>query len=214
MSVITENKKPAGIVWVRSRNYLIYLMIMTGLVAIMDQYISLVKTTALPYIIEEFGITPERFSWLEAGFLAFTFLVFVLNGLNDIIGRKYAMLVLVVIMGLSSLGIVLFTPSILTFMIFYTLAMFTTVSNMWTLPVSEEAPAQKRAKYVSIVYVIGLIPLQAILPPLIVDNPGARLALDVWCDVCLHDPGADHVVQDEGDQPLRNDPKRTDSRHA
>ena len=79
MSVITENKKPAGIVWVRSRNYLIYLMIMTGLVAIMDQYISLVKTTALPYIIEEYGITPDRFSWLEAGFLAFTFLVFVLR---------------------------------------------------------------------------------------------------------------------------------------
>ena len=172
MSVITENKKPAGIVWVRSRNYLIYLMIMTGLVAIMDQYISLVKTTALPYLIEEYGITPDRFSWLEAGFLAFTFLVFVLNGLNDIIGRKYAMLVLVLIMGLSSLAIVLFTPTLLTFMIFYTLAMFTTVSNMWTLPVSEEAPAQKRAKYVSIVYVIGLLPLQAILPPLIVDTLG------------------------------------------
>ena len=172
MSVITENKKPAGIVWVRSRNYLIYLMIMTGLVAIMDQYISLVKTTALPYLIEEYGVTPERFSWMEAGFLAFTFLVFVLNGLNDIIGRKYAMLVLVLIMGLSSLSIVMFTPTLLTFMIFYTLAMFTTVSNMWTLPVSEEAPAQKRAKYVSIVYVIGLIPLQAILPPIIVETLG------------------------------------------
>jgi MFS family permease len=143
-----------------------------GLVAVMDQYISLVKTTAIPYIIEEYSISPSEFSWLEAVYLASTFLIFVLNGLNDLIGRKRSILILILFMGLPSLGIVIFTPSIELFMIFYTLAMFATVSNMWTIPVSEESPALSRAKYVSVVYVIGLIPLQALLPPLIMDTLG------------------------------------------
>lgn len=156
----------------QKRSYLIYLMIFSGLVAIMDQYLSTVKTTAIPYLLEEYNITASQFSWLEAAFLSFTFLIFLLNGLNDIIGRKLSLLVLLLFMGLSSLGILLFTPNITLFMVFYTLALFATVSNMWTIPISEESPAEKRAKYVSIVYVIGLIPLQALLPPLLVNTLG------------------------------------------
>ena len=156
----------------RSNSYLVYLVIFMGLVAVMDQYISTVKTTAIPFIIEEYGITAIDFSWNEAVYLIATFFIFLLNGLNDIIGRKLSTLVLVLLMGLSSLAIVLFTPTLQHFMIFYTVAMFTTVSNMWTIPISEESPAQKRAKYVSLVYVVGLIPLQALLPPLLMDVMG------------------------------------------
>ena len=156
----------------RSTNYLVYLIVFMGLVAIMDQYISTIKTTAIPYIIEEYGITATEFSWNEAVYLIATFFIFLLNGLNDIIGRRFAILILVLLMGLSSFAIVLFTPSFQAFMIFYTIAMFTTVSNMWTIPISEESPAKTRGKYVSIVYVIGLIPLQALLPPLILDVMG------------------------------------------
>jgi len=156
----------------RSRNYLVYLIIFMGLVAVLDQYISMIKTTAITYIIEEYRIDAKTFSWYEALYLAPTFLIFLLNGLNDIIGRKFSILVLVLLMGLSTLGIVLFTPTLHLFMVFYAIAMFTTVSNMWSIPVSEESPASKRARYVSIVYVIGLIPLQAILPPLLMDVMG------------------------------------------
>ena len=165
----TEELNVGARVRMRSRNYLVYLIIFMGLVAVMDQYISTVKTTAVPYVIEAYNITASRFSWLEAVYLIATFFIFLLNGLTDIIGRKYAILILVLLMGFSSLGIVLFTPTIHHFMVFYTLAMFTTVSNMWTIPISEESPAQKRAKYVALVYVIGLIPLQAILPPLLLN---------------------------------------------
>lgn len=172
MSTVAQNIKAAVKVKPRSRNYLIYMIIFMGLVAIMDQYLSTVKTTAIPYILEEYNITASRFSYLEAIYLAFTFLIFLLNGLNDIIGRKWSILALIVIMGVSSFGIVFFTPGIHLFMVMYTLAIFATVSNMWTIPVSEEAPAQKRAKYIALVYIIGLIPLQAILPPLIVDTLG------------------------------------------
>lgn len=156
----------------RSRNYLIYLIIFMGLVAVLDQYISMIKTTAIPYIIEEYGISASDFSWYEALYLGSTFLIFLLNGLNDIIGRKFSILVLVLLMGLSTLGVVLFTPTLHLFMVFYAIAMFTTVSNMWSIPISEESPADKRAKYVAIVYVIGLIPLQAITPPLLMNVLG------------------------------------------
>ncbi len=45
----------------RSNSYLVYLVIFMGLVAIMDQYISTIKTTAIPYIIEEYAITAIDF---------------------------------------------------------------------------------------------------------------------------------------------------------
>ncbi len=156
----------------RSRSYLTYLMILMGLVAIMDQYLSTIKTTAIPYILEEYAISASKFSWYEALYLSATFLIFLLNGLSDIIGRKLATLILVLLMGLSSLAILLFTSSLHLFMVFYTLAIFTTVSNMWAIPVSEESPTAKRAKNVAVVYVIGLIPLQALTPPLLINTLG------------------------------------------
>jgi putative MFS transporter len=154
----------------RSRGYLIYLIIFMGLVALMDQYLSTIKTTALPYLLDEFKITPSRFSTLEGIYFIATFLIFLLNSLNDRFGRKFSILVLIVLMGLSSLGVVFFSKNIYTFMAFYTLTIFGTVSNMWTIPISEESPDEKRAKYVSLVYILGLIPLQSLLPMLIIDT--------------------------------------------
>jgi MFS family permease len=110
-----------------------------GLVAIMDQYLSMVKTTAIPYILEEYSISASRFSWLESLYLISSFAVFALNGLNDIIGRRLSILVLTLLMGLSAIAIVLWTPGIHLFMVFYALVMLGTVSNMWSIPVSEES---------------------------------------------------------------------------
>ncbi len=172
MSSISQGVKPSLAIKTRSRNYLLYMIIFMGLVAIMDQYLSTIKTTALPYILEEYQLSASQFSYLEAAYLAFTFLIFLLNGLTDIIGRRLSILILIVIMGLASFGVLYFTPSIHWFMIMYTLAIFATVSNMWTIPVSEESPAEKRAKYVAVVYIIGLIPLQALLPPLLMNTLG------------------------------------------
>ena len=172
MGVVLQNIKTNVKIKARSRNYMIYMMIFMGTVAIMDQYLSTIKTTALPYILGEYGIEASQFSYLEALFLSFTFLIFLLNGLNDIIGRRLSILLLIMIMGVAAFGILYFTPNINLFMVFYTLAIFATVSNMWTIPVSEESPAPKRAKYIAIVYIIGLIPLQAILPPLLVNTLG------------------------------------------
>lgn len=172
MGAVLQNIKTNVKIKARSRNYLIYMMIFMGLVAVMDQYLSTIKTTALPYILEEYAIDASKFSYLEALFLSFTFLIFLLNGLNDIIGRRLSILILIVIMGASAFGILYFTPSLNLFMVFYTLAIFATVSNMWTIPISEESPALKRGKYIAVVYIIGLIPLQALLPPLLINTLG------------------------------------------
>jgi MFS family permease len=172
MKAVTDGREKKGGHPLRSRSYLVYLIILMGLVAVMDQYLSTVKTTAIPYILEEYGISASQFSWLEALYLISSFFIFVLNGLNDVLGRKWAILVLILMMGLSALGMVLLTPTIHLFMVFYAVVMYTTVSNMWSIPISEESSAESRAKNVSIVYVIGLIPLQALLPPLLVDTLG------------------------------------------
>ena len=57
-------------------------------------------------------------------------------------------------------------------MVFYALAMFATVSNMWAIVVSEESPAERRARYTAIVFAISLIPVQAYLPVFLVQRLG------------------------------------------
>jgi MFS family permease len=138
-----------------------------GMIAIMDQYLSFIETVAIPKILVEYNITASQFSWWEALYYIPTFFIFLLNGLTDIIGRKWSILILFLMMGLSSLAVVYATPSFHFFMAFLAIITFTTVSNMWTIPISEEAPAPQRAKMVSIVYGISLLPFAAILPSII-----------------------------------------------
>ena len=162
----TEGKH-SGFINERTKRYVLYLVILMGMIAIMDQYLSFIETTAIPNILKEYSVTDSQYSWWKAVYFIPTFLIFLLNGLTDIIGRKKSLLILILLFGLGSLGIVYATPSFHLYMVFFTIITFATVSNMWTIPISEEAPAEKRAKYVSIVYFLSLIPLQAIIPPLL-----------------------------------------------
>jgi MFS family permease len=164
--------KPASFIKPRSRRYIIYLVLLMGIVAIMDQYLSMVPITYMNSILDEYGMTASQFEWWEALYLIPTFFIFALNGLVDIIGRKFSILLLILIMGFSSLAIVLFTPTFHLFMVFYSIVTFTTVSNMWAIPISEESPATKRAKLTSLVYVIGLFPLSAIIPLYVIPSLG------------------------------------------
>ncbi|HWR27274.1 MAG TPA: MFS transporter [Candidatus Thermoplasmatota archaeon] len=162
-----EEKTSSSLKNQRTRRYILYLVIFMGMIAIMDQYLSFMETVAIPEILKEYNISASQFSWWEALYFIPTFFIFLLNGLTDIIGRKLSILILFTMMGFSSLAIVFLTPSFHFFMLFLAIITFTTVSNMWTIPISEEAPAEKRAKLVSIVYGISLLPIAAILPLLI-----------------------------------------------
>jgi MFS family permease len=168
----SEQQHAGRIIQTQSKRYIIYLVLFMGVVAIMDQYLSMVPITYMDSILSEYNVTAPQFEWWEALYLIPTFFIFALNGLVDIIGRKFSILVLILIMGLSSLAIVFLTPSFHLFMVFYSIVTFTTVSNMWAIPISEEAPAAKRAKLGSIVYVIGLFPLSAIIPLYVIPTLG------------------------------------------
>ena len=49
-----------------------------------------------------------------------------------------------------------------------------TTSNLWEVPISEEAPAKTRGLYGSAAFLIGVIPLYAILGTNFIDNFGWR----------------------------------------
>lgn len=162
-----EKKKISDVSSERTRGYIIYLVILMGMIAIMDQYLSIIETTAIPNLLKEYSVTDAEYAWWKALYFIPTFLIFLLNGLTDIIGRKYSLLILIVLFGVGSIGIVYATPSFHLYMLFFSIIIFATVSNMWAIPITEEAPAEKRAKYVSIVYFLSLIPLQALIPPIL-----------------------------------------------
>lgn len=172
MIAASESDQPSTLIEPRSRVYLAYLVVFLGSVALMDGYLSSIKATAIPYILQEYGITAPVFSGLESLVLISTFFVFLLNHLADVIGRKPAILLLILGLGLSSLAILLWTPALPWFMLFYAAATFFTVSNLWNVPISEEAPAARRGRIVSITAALGLLPLQALLPPLMIDRWG------------------------------------------
>jgi len=151
----------------RTRRYIIYLVLLMGMIAIMDQYLSFIETNAIPMLTKEFNVTDYDYSFWKVVYFIPTFFIFLLNGLTDIIGRKFSLLILILLFGLPAGAMVFFTPSFHLYMLFFAMITFATVSNMWTIPIGEEAPADKRAKYVSLVYFMSLIPLTALLPPLI-----------------------------------------------
>jgi MFS family permease len=152
----------------RTSRYVLYLVFLMAMIALMDQYLSFIETVAIPKILQEYAMTASQYSWWEALYFIPTFFIFLLNGLTDIIGRKFSILILFLMMGFASIGVVFLTPTFHFFMFFLAIITFSTVSNMWTIPISEESPAEKRAKLVSIAYGVSLLPLPAILP-LIID---------------------------------------------
>jgi MFS family permease len=162
-----KEKKSSSLKNQQTRRYILYLVVFMGMIALMDQYLSFVETTAIPNVLSEYSVTDAQYSWWKALYFIPTFLIVLLNGLTDIIGRKKSLLILIMLFGLASLGIVYATPSFYLYMLFFAIITFATVSNMWAIPISEEAPAEKRAKYLSIIYFMSLIPLQAIIPPLL-----------------------------------------------
>jgi MFS family permease len=148
----------------RKNRYILYLVLLMAMIAIMDQYLSFIETNAIPYLTKEFAVSSADYSWWKAVYFIPTFFIFLLNGLTDIIGRKYSLLILILLFGIPSAAMVYLTPSFHLYMLFFAMITFATVSNMWTIPIGEEAPANKRAKYVSLVYGISLFPFIAILP--------------------------------------------------
>jgi len=165
----------------RSKKYIFFLVIFMGLVGLMDQYLSMIEMVVVDktYLLGDFGLTAAEFAFWQGIYGIITFGVFVIAWFSDAFGRKKGILLLILVMGIAAILIPLTTTAangFHWFMILYSIIILGTLSNMWEIPVMEESPARKRATYGGIAFLIGLIPLYAVLGPRIAASLGWR-----WC---------------------------------
>jgi MFS family permease len=157
----------------RSKGYVTYLVIFMGLVALVDQYLSLIETNAIPALIDWFGIADNYFFYWQGIFGAVAFLVFVISFFADAWGRKIGILILLILMGGAAVLIgAIGTLNFWLFMALYAIVILATNVNMWTIPIAEESPAHRRGRNGSLAFLIGLIPLYALLGPTIIEKLG------------------------------------------
>lgn len=135
-----------------------------GLVGFLDNNLNLMEGQVIPDIIDHYSLpSPEYFAFWQGIFGIVTFSVFFLSWFTDAFGRKKGILVLILLMGIPSILIPFLSVNIWIFFILYSILITGTISNIWEIPVSEEAPAKKRGTYIGIATLISLIPLYAII---------------------------------------------------
>ena len=156
-----DKDEKAGKLSHRSKGYMLYLVVLMGLVGLMDNFLSQIESVAVPYLLADFGITADFFALWQGIYGIITFAVFFIAWISDAFGRKKGILVLVLVMGVPALfiGITAFTFHL--FMILYAIIITATLSNMWELPIVEESQPKKRGLYGGITFLIGLIPVFA-----------------------------------------------------
>ncbi|MHA2026074.1 MAG: MFS transporter [Candidatus Thorarchaeota archaeon] len=161
-----------------SKRYMIFLVVVMGLVSQMDSWLSLIETKALPGIIDSFWGNPvgpardlarTEFALLQGIFGILVFGVFFIAWFADAYGRRKGMMLLVLTMGIPAILIVFLSINIYMFLLLYSIVIMGTTSNLWEVPVSEEAPAKSRGMYGSAAFLIGVIPLYALLGTRIID---------------------------------------------
>ena len=164
----------------RSSGYVWYLVIFMGLVGLLDQYLSQVEGPLIPFILEDFGITAVEFAIWQGIYGIIAFLVFFIAWISDAYGRRKGILILMLVLGVPTLLIVLTTEgNFHLFMILYSIIILGTISNLWEIPISEEAPPKKRGFYGSIAFMIGLIPIFAFVAGPIATSIGWRWAYGI-----------------------------------
>ncbi|TFG30400.1 MFS transporter, partial [Candidatus Thorarchaeota archaeon] len=114
----------------------------------------------------------SEFAFLQGIFGIIVFGVFFIAWFADAYGRRAGIMVLVLTMGIPSILIVFLSINVYIFLLLYSVVIMATTSNLWEVPVSEEAPAKSRGLYGSTAFLIGVIPLYAILGTRIIDSFG------------------------------------------
>ncbi|MCK5302567.1 MAG: MFS transporter [Candidatus Thorarchaeota archaeon] len=168
-----------------SKSYLMFLVLVMGLVSSMDTWLSMIETKAIPNILDEWWpaiadeVARSEFATLQGIFGIIVFGVFFIGWYADAYGRRKGMMLLILIMGVPALMIVFLTADLYVFLLIYSIMIMGTTSNLWEIPISEEAPAKSRGMYGSAAFLIGVIPLWAILGPIIIDSYGWRMGYGV-----------------------------------
>nr|MDO8110260.1 MFS transporter [Candidatus Sigynarchaeota archaeon] len=168
----------------RPKNYVTFVVVLMGLISLLDNYLAQVEMGVFTYMATDFGIPQnELLIWISLyGVVAFA--VFLINWFNDAFGRKKGLILLVIMLGAPSLLLTL-TPSgpvgMHPALLLYSIITMATLSNAWEIPVAEESPAKKRGLYGAIAFLMGMIPIYAILGPRIAESPlGWKWAYGLW----------------------------------
>lgn len=157
----------------RSKNYIWGLTIFMGLIGLLDQYTSLVEGPLLPFILAEFSLSLSEFALWQGIFGIITFAVFFIAWFSDAFGRKKGILLLMLIIGVADF-LILFAGNFFLFMFLYAIAIMGTLSNLWEIPITEEAPPERRGLHGSIAFLLALIPIYALFADDIANAIGWR----------------------------------------
>ncbi|TXT64879.1 MAG: conserved membrane protein of unknown function [Promethearchaeota archaeon] len=156
-------KDKAGEIEPRSKKYMVFLVIFMGLIGNMDNFLSLVESYITTDILLFYEMSNADFALWQGIFGVISFLVFFVAWFFDAFGRRKGLLVLMIIMAVPCLFIGLFPGNFIFFITMYGIVIMGTQSNAWQIPITEESPAQKRGLNGGIAFLIGLIPLYAII---------------------------------------------------
>ncbi|MHA1489419.1 MAG: MFS transporter [Promethearchaeota archaeon] len=177
LDIMAKEKGEKGKV-VRSKRYILGLTLFMGGVALLDQFCSLVEGPLMPYMLKDFGISAAEFALWQGIYGIICFSVFFIAWAFDRIGRKKGILILMITLGVPA-GLIIIPMPFHLFMIVYAIVIMGTLSNTWELPITEEAPAEKRATYGGIAFLIGLVPLYAFIASPIAESLGWRWAYGI-----------------------------------
>jgi MFS family permease len=163
----------------RSPKYVTFLVLLMSLISLLDNTLSLIDTRVTTYMEDDFGFvrnSGELQFWISIyGVLAF--LVFVISWLNDAIGRKKGLIILVLVLGVPSILLPFVTPDgpagLHPSMLFYGIITLGTIANSWEIPITEEAPTKKRGLYGALAFMVGMIPVYALTASKIADALGS-----------------------------------------
>ncbi len=174
-----ENEAQPASTQAVSKGYMIFLVVVMGLVSQMDTWLSLIETLAVPNILTEFwvivddasaAVARSEFAFWQGMFGVIVFGVFFIAWFADDFGRRKGLMLLVMVMGIPTILIVFLSVNVYMFLLLYSVVIMGTTSNLWEVPITEEAPPKKRGLYGSMAFLIGVIPMYAIIGKVIVNT--------------------------------------------
>lgn len=170
----------------RPMNYVKFVVLLMGLISLMDNYLAQVELGVFTYMAADLGYTAatqNQLLLLISAYGVLAFAVFFISWATDALGRKKGLIILVLAMGLPAAFLPL-TPSgpagLHASILLYSLITMATLANVWEIPVAEEAPPEKRGLYGALAFLMGMIPVYAILGPSIAESLGWKWAYALW----------------------------------
>lgn len=163
----------------RPYKYVVLLVISMSVVALLDNTLSLLESSVISLMSVDFGFLPgsgEIQVWIGV-FGIVSFGVIFINWFTDAFGRKKGLFLLCLVMGVPAVLLPVLTPAgpagLIPSMVLYSIMTLATQANTWEIPVAEEVHAKKRGLLGAVPFLVGLVPLYAIVGERIAEALGS-----------------------------------------